>query len=359
MTRALLAVIVACVAVVPPSPHSGYGAAGSSRASHLATPVRHLAPLASGLAQPIFKSGVDGITVVVSVRSGNRPVAGLTAADFEVRDNGVPQVITSMAAGKVPLDLTLVLDLSASVDGPTLQRLKTAVRDTAALLGPDDRIRLITISQVLHQVFSFRERGAEMILDGLAAEGATSLYDGIAATMMRPAQAGRRHLVVAFTDGRDSTSILEEKTVKEIARLTDAVVDIVVPVGAPEDPATRRLAQRNTVDSLMGAANVTNGRSGPQAQAGADAVPPVLSELVAPTAGQVIPLGLDDSISRVFKTILEDFRASYVIQYAAAGVAPDGWHELSVSVKKRPKYDIRARKGYMGRVKIASSEASR
>jgi VWFA-related protein len=324
--------------------------------AHLSFPASRLPPRAS---QQVFKSGVDGVTVVVSVRSGNKPVAGLTAADFEVRDNGVPQRITSVAAERVPLDLTLLLDLSSSVDGPTLERLKAAVTDTAALLGPDDRIRLVTISQVLHQVFSFRPRGAEMVLDGLTAEGATSLYDGIAATMMRPAQAGRRHLVVAFTDGRDSTSILEEKTVKEIARLTDAVVDIVVPVGQSEDPATRRLAQRNTVDSLMGAGNVTNVRSGPQARTGLDDVPPVLSELVAPTAGQVITLGVNDSISGVFKTVLEDFRASYVLQYVAEGVPPDGWHELTVSVKKRAKYDIRARKGYMGRGKMASSEASR
>jgi hypothetical protein len=88
-------------------------------------------------------------------------------------------------------------------------------------------------------------------------------------------------------------------------------------------------------------------------------VPPVLSDLVAPTGGRVISLRGGDSISRVFKTVLEDFRASYVIQYVAEGVAAEGWHELTVTVKKRPKYDIRARKGYLGRSKIGSSEASR
>ena len=74
-----------------------------------------------------------------------------------------------------------------------------------------------------------------MTLDASAAEGATSLYDGIAATMMRPSEPGRRQLIVAFTDGRDSTSIIDERTAKTIARLTDAVVDIVVPVATAED----------------------------------------------------------------------------------------------------------------------------
>ena len=53
-------------------------------------------------------------------------------------------------------------------------------------------------------------------------------------------------------------------------------------------------------------------------------------------------------------TTIEDFRASYVLQYSAAGVAEDGWHELSLTVTKRSGLEIRARKGYMGRGRIAS-----
>lgn len=327
--------------------------------------MRRLAPLVAALAaiatagaqERVFRSGVDGITITVSVRGNNRPVAGLTAADFTLTDNGVPQELSTIAAEKVPLDLTLLLDLSASVDGPLLQRLKVAVGDTAALLRDDDRIRLVAISQVLREIFSLRPRGGAMPLDLLVAEGATSLYDGIAATMMRATEPGRRQLVVAFSDGRDSTSIIDEKTAKEIARLTDAVVDIVVPVAGPRvDTGTRRLAQRNTIDSLSMGENVVAGGRGAQDRAADQAIPPVLADLVGPTSGQVFPLAIDDSVSRVFKAMLEDFRASYVLQYVPKGVAAEGWHEVSVSVKKHPKYEIRARKGYKGRSKITLSE---
>jgi VWFA-related protein len=327
--------------------------------------MRSLAPLTVALAaiatlaaqERVFRSGVDGVTITVSVRSANRPVAGLTADDFELTDNGVRQDLTTLAAEKVPLDLTLLLDLSSSVDGPLLTRLKTAVTDTAALLRADDRIRLVAISQVLREVFSLRPRGEAMPLDVLVAEGATSLYDGIAATMMRASEPGRRQLIVAFSDGRDSTSIIDEKTAKEIARLTDAVVDVVVPVpDARADTGTHRLSQRNTIDSLAGADNVTVGGNGPQNRGSDQAVPPVLADLVGPTSGQVYPLGTDDSVSRVFKAMLDDFRASYVLQYVPRGVAPEGWHDVSVAVKKHPRYDIRARKGYKGRSKITLSE---
>jgi hypothetical protein len=243
------------------------------------------------------------------------------------------------------------------VDGPLLQRLKTAVSETAELLRPDDRIRLVAISQVLREVFTLRSRGSQMVLDDLVAEGATSLYDGIASTMMRSAEPGRRQLVVAFTDGRDSTSIIDEPTVKSIARLTDAVVDIVVPVGPVDDSAARRLAQRSgTLDSIAGGANVVAGRDTTQ-QVAADAPPKILTDLVAPTAGRVIPLSGGDSVSRVFRTMLEDFRASYVLRYVAQGVQEPGWHEITVTVKKRGRFDIRTRRGYMGRGKIGASEA--
>jgi VWFA-related protein len=320
-----------------------------------------LSGLAAGwlLAQEVFRSGVDGVIIPVTVRSGNRPVGGLTAADFELRDNDVRQDIQSASAEKIPIDLTLLLDLSASVDGPTLQRLKTAVTDTAALLRGGDRIRLVAISQVLREVFSLRPKGDAMLLDGLGAEGATSAHDRARRHHDAPSQTGRRQLIVAFTDGRDSTSIIDENTAKAVARLTDAVVDIVVPVAAARGAESRRLTQRNgSIDSLGGGSNVTvNGQS--RGGVMPEGVPQVLSDLVAPTAGQVLPLNTDDSISGVFKTMFDDFRATYVLQYVPQGVAPEGWHQVDVTVKKRGKYDIRARRGYRGRSTIPSSEERR
>jgi hypothetical protein len=237
-----------------------------------------------------------------------------------------------------------------------LQRLKAAVADTADLLKPDDRIRLVAISQVLREVFSLRPKAGAMPLDSLSAEGATSLYDGLAVTMMRPTELGRRQLVVAFTDGRDSTSIVDRSTAAAIARLTDAVVTVVVPVAAARSDVSRRLSQRGggTPDSLAGAPNVTAGGGiGGNAPEG---VSPLLAEIVTPTAGRVLTLAPGDSISRVFKSVIEDFRATYVLQYVVRGVEPSGWHDVEISLKRHDKYELRARKGYQGRSKLPSGE---
>ncbi len=320
--------------------------------------------------QHVFRSAVDGVTIPVSVKSGNRPVPGLKAGDFELRDNGVPQEISTVAAETVPLDLTLMLDSSASVDGPLLQRLKTAVADTAALLHPDDRLRLIAISQVVREIFPFRPRGQAMPLDALGAEGATSLYDALAAGMMRTSDAGRRQLVIAFTDGRDSTSILDDVATKQIARLSDAVVDIVVPVTrsdtAADRPARNAPRQQSLESILASGSNVVVGTPSEMADRGRSSQTSVkrdeigdLAALVAPTSGVVFGLYAGDTISRAFRRVLDDFRASYVLEYAPQSVAPGGWHEVAVSVRRPGKYDVRARKGYQGQDKITSPEEKR
>lgn len=312
---------------------------------------------AASSAQQVFRSNVDGIIIPVSVTAGNHPVLNLTAADFELRDNGVVQEIQRVDSEKVPLDLTLLLDLSSSVDGPQLQRLKTAVSDTASLLKRDDRIRLVAISQVLREVFSLRPRGGAMPLDTLAAEGATSLYDGLAATMMRPSDTGRRQLVVAFTDGRDSTSIIDAATGADIARLSESVVDVVVPANPSGPDATaRRFSQRSSgLDSIIGE-NVVMGAKGPAVRAPDDPAIVALTGIVKPTGGQVFLLDANDSVSRGFRAMLEEFRASYVLQYVPRGVVAEGWHEITVTIRNHGKYDVRSRKGYRGRATITMEE---
>lgn len=309
---------------------------------------------AAAHAQEVFRSGVDGVVIPVSVRAGNKPVAGLTAADFELRDNGVAQNIRSVSAEDIPIDVTLLLDISSSVDGQLLERLKGAVADTAGLLREGDRMRLIAVSQVLREVFSLRPKTGAMPLDSLLAEGATSLYDGLAATMMRRSEMTRRQLIVAFTDGRDTTSIIDEGGVKAIARLTDAVVTIVVPVAGTADEISRRLTQRRgSIDTLAGGSNVTVNGQGPAAFL-PESAPPILAELVAPTGGRIVTLAPDASVSRAFKASLDEFRAGYVLQYEPQGVAAPGWHEVEVTVKRRGQLDVRARRGYQVRGTIGS-----
>ena len=84
--------------------------------------------------------------VDVLVLDGNRPVGGLTAADFELSDSGVAQRIDAITFEDVPLSVMLALDASGSVRGAPLEHLKEAAAAVTGLLKPCDRAALLTFS---------------------------------------------------------------------------------------------------------------------------------------------------------------------------------------------------------------------
>ena len=70
-----------------------------------------------------FKSRTDGVRVDVLVTDGSHPLRGLSAGDFELRDNGVVQQVSDIDVESIPLNLICVLDTSDSVAGARLQSL--------------------------------------------------------------------------------------------------------------------------------------------------------------------------------------------------------------------------------------------
>lgn len=277
-----------------------------------------VAPPAATASRPTFRSSVTGISVSVSVLKSNAPVAGLTAADFELLDNGVPQTISALSVETQPIDVTLLLDLSGSVEGPRLERMKLSVVETSRLLSRADRLRLIAVQHQVSQVFGFQAGGAVPRLEGLKAQGGTALVDGLSAAMMRAAEPDRRQLIVAYTDGVDTLSTLSPAVARDLAGFADALVNVIVPIGA-------------------------DAKSGPSSVTGAT----FLSDVAMRTGGQLFWIDYAAPISAAFKRAIDEFRTSYVLRYLPTGVKNEGWHEITVRMKTGA-YDVKARKGYSG-----------
>ena len=286
--------------------------------------------------RPTFRSRTDLVSVDISVTSDKRPVQGLTLADFELTDNGVRQKIALLDAETLPIDVSVVLDQSGSM-ASSFDAVKKDVVEIAAMLRPVDRIRLITFAGDIRETVGFQPPDGDLSLHTLAASGSTSLFDAVAAAIVRKRDGERRHLMVVLTDGVDTSSLLGHDALDDLSRRSDATIYAAVslpsiPIYPPRSPSpqTEPLEHRRLWVALT---------SKPRDEA-------PLRVAVENTGGIWESLWSIGRAPGGVKRALDWFRSAYVARYRASDVAATGWHELKIRVTRPGSYDVRARRGY-------------
>ena len=288
------------------------------------------------LAQQPIRVDVDAVRLDVLVTDGSRPVGGLAADDFELRDSGVLQRIGAVSFEDVPLSVTLALDASASVRGQALDHLKQAATAVAGLLKGGDRAALLTFSEEvdLRSGWSADRQALARAIALTSASGSTALHDAAyAALTLKDPQSGRA-LVLLFSDGDDTASWLPGRTVIDLARRGDAVV-YSVGLRTPGVPKLGYLADFRT-GLQPGIPRVLP----------AELTKPFLTALAEETGGQYLDTDRPDRLRDAFVQIVAEFRSRYLLTYTPTGVAAGGWHPLDVKVRKR-NVTVVARRGYL------------
>jgi VWFA-related protein len=269
-----------------------------------------------GTQQPTFRAVTDLVPVQVSVRSGRSYVAGLTAKDFELTDNGVRQTIESVSSDAQATDVTLVVDTSGSVI-KNLGRFRSDVKKVAGMLRTGEQVRLITFDNDVRESFPMQDPKLASV-DDIIAGDLTSLYDAMIFGLARARRPNRHHLVFVFTDGYDNESIAGYGALPGVAARSDAVLYVVlVKVTGIEPPP------QVAMQALAEAAHSTGG------------------EFYAPSDDPI-------DVASAFKTALDSFRHTYTLYFVPRGVTPGGWHNLGVKVTKDGAFDVQARQGYFG-----------
>jgi Ca-activated chloride channel family protein len=274
----------------------------------------------AGLAYAQFTSGVNLVEVYATVTDARgEPIAGLSAADFRVAEDGHPQAITAFAAGEFPLAVAIGVDRSFSMagNGNRLGVAKSAARTFIGQLRPADQVMVVAIGTDTEVAapLTTDHRAALAAIDRLDAWGTTPLYDAtVAAIDAIQAAKGRRALVI-FSDGTDRYSETPASELVDRARRRDV---LVYPIA-------------------LGAAR-----------------PPVFAELAAATGGRSFFAREPRELATHAAAIARELRFQYLLGYvpsrsAASGAAPDAaWHAIEVNVA-RPDAHVRARDGYFAR----------
>jgi Ca-activated chloride channel homolog len=273
-----------------------------------------LALAASGLSvdaqQATFSAKTEAVRVDVLVTDNGRPVSGLTPADFEVLDNGVPQQIDHVSFEQIPLNVILTLDMSDSVAGARLEHLRGAGRGLLDALKADEQAALLTFSHVVTLRSELTKDVARVRagIDAAEPTGGTGLVDASFASIMLGESDVGRSLVLIFSDGLDTASWLAPGAVLDVARRSDAVVYGIT---------AGRLRRGDFLRDL--------------------------SEL---TGGRLYEVETTADLGSIFVGVLEEFRHRYLLSYSPQGVSKDGWHRLEVRVKRRG-VTVKARPGYL------------
>lgn len=261
--------------------------------------------------QASFRSSTLGVRVDVLVTDGHKPVGGLAALDFDVRDNGVAQSIELVDAADVPLNVVLALDTSASTMGTRQADLIAASQALLDGLKPVDRAALTTFSHAVAPRIALTSDLAavrEELLH-ITPSGRTAVMDGVYVALTTTLVQPGRSLVVVCTDGSDISSWLRPDDVIESAKRSNAVIYAVTSADA------RRSSS--------------------------------LEDLTDATGGDMLRVASSADLRDAFQKILQDFRSRYILAYTPTGVPWGGFHRLDVRVKRRG-LTVRARPGYIG-----------
>jgi VWFA-related protein len=288
--------------------------------------------------QPLYRSSTEAVLVDVQVTADRKPVTGLTAADFALKDMGVEQDVRVVSFADVPISLILVLDASASVAGERLAQLKHAGRAAVAALRAGDQATLLAVRDrvALDVAWTSDHAMLNRQIDALEARGRTALHDAVFSAITFREQAAGRVLLLVFSDGADTASWLDPGRVLEAARHSDVVITAVSAASRIRPSGGREARDVFGLEAALRRWFDQDATLFPYA---------FLDVIAEETGGTALHVESAGEIAAAFRQSVADFKTRYLLMYTPDGVDVPGWHPIEVSVIGR-RAEVTARRGY-------------
>ena len=292
---------------------------------------------------PTFRSGSALVALNVTVQDrAAKFVLGLQPGDFVVYEDGVRQDVQFFESTRVPADLIVLIDTSASMR----DKLAT-VRDAASAflktLRPEDRGAVVSFANsvtVLQGLTADQER-LRAAIQSTEAKGSTCLNNAVYIALKQFGQATRlegevrRQAIVVLSDGADTASLVSFDDVLGLARRMGVSI-YTVSLQAP--PATRQpmladLRESDEADYAM--------------------------KVLAKETGAQSFFPLPSALKGVYASIASELASQYSIGYVPANGQADGtFRRVNVQVVTRPDLRPRTRVGYTAGASLSAAQSA-
>ena len=284
-----------------------------------------LAALSAG--QPSFKSTVELVTVPLAVTNVTRDkliTGGLTAADFRVFEDGVPQEIALFSQDRRPTSLCIVVDASGSMASARRHQLGVAALQHAVRgLEKGDEVSIVRFAEIVTTPMPWTrepdERKLSWRLDPDPGKLAnSSIADAVkTALKMIDKASNPRRAILIISDGYENTSAT---------------------------PLSRLMATRAQSEALVYAFGV----AGPaeRAPAGGAYLTNVLPAVVGDSGGVYLDVTTMSDAAAAGLTLLNEFKYQYTLAYAPSKPLDGTYRRIKVEITV-PDLLVRHRGGYL------------
>ena len=265
-----------------------------------------------------FRAASELVTTAVTVRDAEgRLVKTLEHKDFIIEEDGVAQPITQFTKERVPVSLSLALDISDSMRGQRMSDARgalahfldtlLAIEDEASLIGFNHEARLFG-------AWTLDKAGMRVRLDEIKPSGGTAMYDAVDVSL--PLFESRQHpraAIVLVSDGADTASDTTPTQLKQKLNRSDV---FLYAVG---------------IDSLD-ARNSTRIN------------PYTLQELTSQGGGYTEIIRSTAELGPATERIAEELNHQYMVGYTPIKRADGKYHTIRVKTTN-DTYRVRARRG--------------
>jgi Ca-activated chloride channel family protein len=276
---------------------------------------------------PKLRSGVELVSLNVSVTAEGKYITDLEQEEFEVFEDGAQQSVTFFSRKQQPIALAILLDTSNSMEG-RLRTAQEAAVGFARRLTPEDVAEVIKFSSQVEILQEFTNDAAalEQAIRGTNAEGSTALYNAlyVSLTELKKIKARtedeiRRQAIVVLSDGDDTSSLMPYEEVLDLAKRSETAL---YTIGLRQEYPGGRASFKEAEFVLKQLAQETGGRS------------------FFPTNVNELP--------KIYEQISQELSTLYSVAYSSKNPLRNGaWRRIVVRIA-RPGHIARTRQGYYG-----------